>query len=71
MRSSVCIGAGRKYADRLPFEHRKRRRAEIEHDVVGVVVLAGFGDANIADNRGSDGARRRLRAIEVGVGARG
>ena len=67
MRSSVRIDAGRDDADRLPFEHRKRHRAEIEHDVMGVVVLARFGHPDIADDRGGDRSRRRLRAVEVGV----
>jgi hypothetical protein len=71
MRSSVCVDAGREYADRLALKHRKRHRAEIEYDVMGVVVFACFGDPNIADHGGGDRSRRRLRSIEVGVRTRG
>ena len=42
-------------------------RAEIEHDVMGVVVLARFGHANIANDRRAYRSRRRFRSIEVGV----
>ena len=34
---------------------------------MGVVVLAGFRHANIADDRRRDRSRRGLRAIEIGV----
>ena len=71
MRSSVRVFAGRDDADRLPFEHRKRHRAEIEHDVMRIVVLAGFRHPNIADDRGHDRSRRGFRAIEIGVGTGG
>ncbi len=67
MRPAARIDAGRNDPDRLPFEHRKRHRAEIEHDVMGVVVLACVGHPNIADDGGGDRSRRGLRTIEVGV----
>ena len=51
--SSVRFNAGRDDADRLPFEHRKGHRAKIEHDVMGVVVLACFRHPDIADDRGA------------------
>jgi hypothetical protein len=38
VRPAVSIDARRHDADRLPFEHRERHRAEVEHDVVGLVM---------------------------------
>ena len=67
MRPPVRIDAGRGDSDRLAFEHRKGHRAEIEHDVVGVVVPADFRHPDIAGDGGRDRARRRLRPIEIGV----
>ncbi len=71
VRSSVGIDAGRDDADRLAFQNRKGHRAEIEHDVMRIVVLACFRHPHIADNRRGHRSRRRLRAIEIGVRARG
>ena len=58
VRPAVRVDAGRDDPDRLPFEHRERHRAEVEHDVVGVVVLADFGDAKVAGHGGGDGLGR-------------
>ena len=49
-------------ADRDCPEHRERRAAEIEHDVMGVTVGADLGDREVAADRGGD---RRLSAVEV------
>ena len=71
MRPALGVDARRNDADRLAFEHRKRHGAEIEHDVMGVVVLADFGHPDIADDGRRDRARRRFRPIEIGVRAGG
>ena len=73
--AALVVHAGRDDADRLAFEHRERHGAEVEHDVVRVVVAAGvladLGDAHIADHRGGDGLLGGFRAVEVGVRVRG
>jgi len=40
VRTTVGVDSRRDDADRLALEHRKRRRPEVEHDVVRVVVAA-------------------------------
>ena len=51
VRPAVGIRARRQDADRLAFEHGKRRRAEIEHDVMGVVLPPDLRDPDVADDR--------------------
>ena len=70
VRATGGIDARRHDADRLAFEHRERRRAEVEHDVVRVVVAADLGHAHVAGDRRRDRLLRRLRAVEVGIGVR-
>jgi len=72
---ALGVQAGRNDADRLAFEHREGQAAEVEHDVVGVVVLlagllAHFGHTQVAGDGGGDGFLSGLGAIEVGVGVR-
>ncbi len=50
VRAAFGIGARRHHADALAFEHRERHRAEVEHDVVRVVLAADLGDAHVADD---------------------
>ncbi len=74
VRFAIGVHARWHDADRLAFEHRKRHAAKIQHDVVGVVVMAcrgaHFGHAHIAGDGGGDGFLMGLGAIEVGVGVR-
>ena len=44
-----------------PFQHRERRRAEIEHDVPRVAVASLVGDAEVADDRRRDGLALRVK----------
>ncbi|MNT16790.1 hypothetical protein D3C72_1519080 [compost metagenome] len=71
VRAAVGVGARRDDADGLAFQHRERGRAEIQHDVVGVVFAADFGHAHIAGHGGGDGLMRGFGAVQVGVGMRG
>ncbi|MCY1236144.1 hypothetical protein D9M72_487870 [compost metagenome] len=71
VRAAAGVGARRHDADRLAFEHRERRRAEIQHDVVRVIFAADIGHTHIAGHRGGDGLVCGLGAIDVGVGMRG
>jgi len=68
VRLAAGVRAGRNDADRLAFEHRKRHGAKVQHDVVGVVILAHFGHAQVAGHGGGDGFFSRLGSVEVGVG---
>ena len=48
----------------MPFEHRERRRAEVEHDVMGVAVGPEISHAEVA----TDGGRhRRFVTVEIHV----
>ena len=73
--TALVVGPGRNDADALPFQHRERQAAEIEHDMVGVVVLAGagacLGHAHIADHAGFDGFFCRLGTVQIGIGMGG
>ena len=55
VRLAVGVHARRDDAHRLPFQHRKRQAAKVEHDVVGFVVGAGLVDLHIAHHLGADG----------------
>ena len=73
VRLAVGIQPRRDDADRLAFEHREGQAAEIEHDVVRIVVLltllqTHLGDAQVAGHAGGDGFVLCLGAIEVGEG---
>ena len=67
VRLAVGVHARRDDAHRLPFQHRKRQAAKVEHDVVGFVVGAGLVDLHIAYHLGADG---RLGAVQIGCGLR-
>ena len=71
MRPSLGVQARRNDADRLPLQERKRHGAEVQHDVVRVVVLPDLGHANIAGHRGGDEFFCGLGAIQIGVCMRG
>ena len=75
MSTALVVGAGRNDADALPFQHREGQAAEIEHDMVGVVVLASagacLGHAHIADHAGFDGFFCRLGTVQIGIGMGG
>ncbi len=70
VRAPAGIHAGRHDADGLAFQHRERRGAEVQHDMVRIVVTPDRGDARIADHGGRDGASGGLGAVEVGIGVR-
>ncbi len=68
MRPPVRIDAGGRDSDRLAFEHRKGHRAEIEHDVVGVVVAGPTSVTRTLPATVAVTERvARLRPIEIGV----
>ena len=71
VRPAIGVNAGRDDAHRLALEHRERHLAKVEHDVVGVVLVANIGHPHIAGHRGGDAGLRRSGAIQVGVGVRG
>ena len=60
LRPAAAVDTGRHDADRLALEHRERHRAEVEHDVVGLVVKARFRAVDVADDGGRGRARRCL-----------
>ena len=72
VRFAVGIGSRWDDANRLPFEHGEWHAAKIQHDVVGVVVVAcrftDFGHAHVACNGCSNGFFSRLGAVQVGIG---
>ena len=54
-------------SDRLALQQGERHRAEIEHDMVGVVFLADLRHPDVAGDRRRDRLLRRARPIEIGV----
>src|SRR5579863_4396944 len=84
MRLAVLIGARRGYANALAFQNRERRLAEVQDDVLDVIVRGRIGEAVRPDHCRDGGAgaaeevdarlrRRRRRdalAADAGMGAR-
>ena len=64
MRAAVGGRARRQNADRLAFQHRKRHRPEIEHDVMNVAIGRAIGEPVVADHRR---ASRLLVRVEIHV----
>ncbi len=71
MRAPRGVQPRRDDPDRLALEHGKRHGAEIEHDMVGIVVPADLRHPHIADDGRRDEFLRRARPVEIGVGVRG
>ena len=67
---AVFVAAGRDDTDGLPLQHRERHRAEVEHDVVGVVLAPDLGHALVADYFSADEGLRACGAVQVGIGMR-
>ncbi len=68
MRAALLVGARRDDADGLALQYREWHGAEVQHDVVGVVLLAHLGDAHVAYHLGNNELLRGLGAVEIGVG---
>ena len=67
MRLAVVVDTGRKDAERLSFEHRKRRSAEVEHDMPDVGRRVLGRQSEVAGDRRD---RRLRRRVQVDVSLR-
>ena len=68
VRFAQRIGARRDDANRLPFQHRERHAAEVEHHMVGFALKTRLGSIEVADHGGSG---RVFGRKQIGVRMRG
>ena len=62
------VRSRRQHADRLALEQGEWQAAEVQHDVVRVVIVPDRRDARIAGDHRGDGLLGRFRPVQVAVG---